>query len=89
MLRAIQNLIELGISKNEILSDYILIGHKQIKNTESPGTNVLNELQKWPHYVTDLTSLRIENCQVMNASINVFSSEEMTTLEAKLSSIEG
>jgi hypothetical protein len=50
MLAAAKSLIECGVERNSILPDYKLLGHSQVRNTECPGTELLNEIMTWPHW---------------------------------------
>ncbi|XP_070550429.1 peptidoglycan recognition protein 4-like [Ptychodera flava] len=49
-LQAIRDLIELGIHKKYIPKDYILRGHKDIKNKDCPGHKFYEEIVQWPNY---------------------------------------
>lgn len=50
MLAAAQSLIQCGVELNSISTDYKLLGHSQVRNTECPGTALLNEIKTWPHW---------------------------------------
>ncbi|XP_011873222.1 PREDICTED: peptidoglycan-recognition protein LC-like [Vollenhovia emeryi] len=49
-LHAAQKIIELGVKAGKIASDYILLGHRQISKTLSPGDALYNEIKRWPHW---------------------------------------
>ncbi|XP_067615335.1 peptidoglycan-recognition protein SB1-like [Eurosta solidaginis] len=45
-----QQLIMYGINMGHIQRNYILLGHRQVKAADCPGTRLYNELKGWPHY---------------------------------------
>ncbi|KZC08445.1 Peptidoglycan-recognition protein LE, partial [Dufourea novaeangliae] len=45
-----KRLIELGVDKGKIASDYKLLGHRQISRTLSPGDALYKVIQTWPHW---------------------------------------
>ncbi|XP_049828073.1 uncharacterized protein LOC126267162 isoform X3 [Schistocerca gregaria] len=47
---ALRQLIELGVREGFIAENYKLLGHRQLANTESPGTRLYEELMTWPHW---------------------------------------
>ncbi|XP_049814378.1 uncharacterized protein LOC126260925 isoform X5 [Schistocerca nitens] len=47
---ALRQLIELGVQEGFIAENYKLLGHRQLANTESPGTRLYEELMTWPHW---------------------------------------
>ncbi|KAM3964005.1 peptidoglycan-recognition protein LB-like [Aphomia sociella] len=50
-LQTTKALIEEGVKRGYISSDYKLIGHKQVNPTECPGVALLNHISKWEHFV--------------------------------------
>ncbi|XP_062554648.1 peptidoglycan-recognition protein LB isoform X1 [Armigeres subalbatus] len=50
MISAAQSLIEYGVRRSIIASNYTLIGHRQVRPTECPGEKLFKEIQNWPHY---------------------------------------
>jgi N-acetylmuramoyl-L-alanine amidase len=50
MLATAKSLIECGVERNSTSPDYKLLGHSQVRNTECPGTALLNEIKTWPHW---------------------------------------
>lgn len=54
MLDAVKNLIALGIENGHIEKNYTLIGHRQVRNTECPGTRLFEEISKWQHFSLDV-----------------------------------
>lgn len=50
MLKAVQTLIDYGVRKNIIASNYTLIGHRQTRPTECPGDRLFKEMQNWAHF---------------------------------------
>ncbi|XP_033223719.1 peptidoglycan-recognition protein LC-like [Belonocnema kinseyi] len=49
-LHAAQKLIELGVKEGKITEDYILLGHRQVAKTLSPGDALYKIIQTWPHW---------------------------------------
>ncbi|XP_055603466.1 peptidoglycan-recognition protein 2-like [Uranotaenia lowii] len=49
-LRAVNKLLECGVSLGELHPDYMLYGARQISATASPGTALYGDLQEWDHY---------------------------------------
>ena len=47
---AAQKLIELGVKEGKITKDYILLGHRQVSKTLSPGDVLYKIIQTWPHW---------------------------------------
>ncbi|PSN41491.1 Peptidoglycan-recognition protein LB [Blattella germanica] len=50
MLSLAKSMIQCGVERGSIASDYKLIGHSQVRRTECPGQALLNEIKKWPHW---------------------------------------
>lgn len=50
MLNSVKKLITYGISSGHIHSNYTLLGHRQVRNTECPGERLFNEISKWPKF---------------------------------------
>ncbi|XP_053958589.1 peptidoglycan-recognition protein LB isoform X1 [Anastrepha ludens] len=51
MLKAVKSLIEFGVANNYIDPQYKLLGHRQVRDTECPGTRLFDEISSWPHFV--------------------------------------
>ncbi|KAL4711872.1 hypothetical protein ACJJTC_006041 [Scirpophaga incertulas] len=49
-LQTTKELIEYGVSKGFIRSDYKLMGHQQVMPTECPGGALFNTISKWDHF---------------------------------------
>ncbi|XP_058790510.1 peptidoglycan-recognition protein SB1-like [Phymastichus coffea] len=49
-LENLQKLIQYGIEKGKIHKNYILLGLKQFRNTNSPGQVLFKIIQKWDHW---------------------------------------
>ncbi|KAL5273975.1 hypothetical protein ACFFRR_000625 [Megaselia abdita] len=45
-----KELIAYGVSQGYLSSNYVLYGHRQVGSTECPGTNLYNEIKKWPKW---------------------------------------
>lgn len=50
MMEAVKKLVEFGVSKGFIAENYTLLGHRQVRDTECPGTKLFDEISKWPHF---------------------------------------
>lgn len=53
MLKRVKQLIEYGLTEGRIAKDYILLGHRQVRNTECPGQALYNEISSWPHFLAE------------------------------------
>jgi peptidoglycan recognition protein LC len=49
-MRSLRILMEEGVRLGKVDPNYRLIGHRQVSNTESPGSKFFNVLQTWPHW---------------------------------------
>ncbi|XP_050353194.1 peptidoglycan-recognition protein LB-like [Nymphalis io] len=49
-LKTAQALIAAGVEMGYIKSDYKLVGHRQVRDTECPGNALYKEIQNWAHY---------------------------------------
>lgn len=47
-------LIEDGIKRNEIDPDYVVYGQRQLRNFDSPGLMLYNQIIKWNHWSKDV-----------------------------------
>lgn len=54
MFEAALLLIDDGVKKKKIESNYKVVCHNQTANIRSPGINVIKEVVKWPHYDSGL-----------------------------------
>lgn len=54
MIEAAQDLLKIGLDDGKLEKDYIIVAHNQTYNTQSPGTNVFNQIKYWPHYSPDV-----------------------------------
>lgn len=50
MLEAVHGLITYGIQIGKISSNYTLMGHRQVRDTECPGDALFNLIRDWPHW---------------------------------------
>lgn len=53
MLDSAKRLIEHGLTEGQISSNYVLLGHRQVRNTECPGEILFSEISSWPHFSSD------------------------------------
>jgi N-acetylmuramoyl-L-alanine amidase len=49
-IEAAEELLALGVKLEKLSVFYALIAHNQTSDTDSPGTNVVKVIQKWPHW---------------------------------------
>uniref|UniRef100_A0A8C2UJE4 Peptidoglycan-recognition protein n=1 Tax=Chinchilla lanigera TaxID=34839 RepID=A0A8C2UJE4_CHILA len=49
-LRAAQNLLACGVARGALKSNYQLKGHRDVQQTLSPGDQLYQIIQSWPHY---------------------------------------
>ncbi|XP_023944694.2 peptidoglycan recognition protein [Bicyclus anynana] len=56
-LEAVRKLIQCGVDKGHLTSDYHLLAHRQLISTESPGRKLYREIRTWPHYLENATSI--------------------------------
>ncbi|KAG7307908.1 hypothetical protein JYU34_006523 [Plutella xylostella] len=56
-LLAAEKLIECGVTEEHLSPSYSLVGHRQLRPTESPGKNLYEIIQKWPHYLENVDDI--------------------------------
>jgi N-acetylmuramoyl-L-alanine amidase len=49
-LEEAQALLDVSVEKKKLSKDYILVGHRQVINTDSPGQALFEILKTWPHW---------------------------------------
>ncbi|XP_015124717.1 peptidoglycan-recognition protein SC2 [Diachasma alloeum] len=49
-LRTAQLLLESGVKDGKLTSDYKLLGHRQVRETASPGDKLYEIIKTWPHW---------------------------------------
>ena len=47
---AVKALIQCGVDKGYIATNYSLYGHRDVGTTACPGTAFYHVIQTWPHY---------------------------------------
>lgn len=52
-LTACKKLLACGVSQGELSEDYSLIAASQVSSTLSPGLTLYNEIQEWPHWLSN------------------------------------
>lgn len=52
-LKVIKQLIDYGVQNGKIHPEYILLGHRQVRDTACPGNALFNEIKTWPHWVAE------------------------------------
>ncbi|KAH8354880.1 hypothetical protein KR093_000332, partial [Drosophila rubida] len=50
MVSAAKGILADAVSRGQIVSGYILYGHRQVSATECPGTNLWNEIRNWSNW---------------------------------------
>ncbi|XP_011197145.2 peptidoglycan-recognition protein LB [Zeugodacus cucurbitae] len=50
MLQVAQDFIKYSMEEGHLRDDYILHGHRQVRNTECPGDALYAVIKKWPHW---------------------------------------
>ena len=54
-LNITKSMIQCGIDSNFIVEDYVLFGHRDVRDTECPGEALYQEILTWPHKGLPLT----------------------------------
>jgi N-acetylmuramoyl-L-alanine amidase len=49
-LEEAQALLAVSVKNRKLAADYILLGHLQVSNTDSPGLALYKILKTWPHW---------------------------------------
>ncbi|XP_060056952.1 peptidoglycan recognition protein 3 isoform X2 [Erinaceus europaeus] len=49
-LEAAQNLIQCAVDQGHLVPDYLLVGHRDVIDTLSPGQALYDIIKMWPHY---------------------------------------
>eukprot|EP00099_Drosophila_melanogaster_P010818 NP_001285128.1 peptidoglycan recognition protein SA, isoform B [Drosophila melanogaster] len=52
-LQAAKDLLACGVQQGELSEDYALIAGSQVISTQSPGLTLYNEIQEWPHWLSN------------------------------------
>jgi N-acetylmuramoyl-L-alanine amidase len=42
--------LEVSVKNKKLSTDYILVGHRQVSNTDSPGQVLFEIVKTWPHW---------------------------------------
>uniref|UniRef100_A0A1I8N480 Peptidoglycan-recognition protein n=1 Tax=Musca domestica TaxID=7370 RepID=A0A1I8N480_MUSDO len=50
-INAAKNLLAAAVSRGQIVSGYVLYGHRQVGSTDCPGTHLWNEIKTWAHWM--------------------------------------
>lgn len=50
MLKLAKEFIDYSVLQKQLKSDYILYGHRQVRDTECPGQALYNEIKSWDHW---------------------------------------
>lgn len=51
MLLKTEDLINYAVKEKYLSPDYTLHGHRQVRETDCPGTALYNLIKSWPHFV--------------------------------------
>lgn len=68
-LTALNSLIKCGVTIGKIQRDYKLIGHRQARDTECPGTRFYEYIQKLPNWTNKLNPI-YDRQQISNSTSN-------------------
>ena len=49
-LEEAQALLEVSVKSKKLSSDYILVSHRQVSQTDSPGEALFRIMKTWPHW---------------------------------------
>ncbi|XP_046344663.1 N-acetylmuramoyl-L-alanine amidase-like [Haliotis rufescens] len=49
-LNALKQLIKCGVDNGKIRTDYVIYGHRDVRQTACPGQKFYDLIQTWPHY---------------------------------------
>ncbi|XP_030381094.1 peptidoglycan-recognition protein SA [Scaptodrosophila lebanonensis] len=52
-LDAAKSLLACGVKQGELSEDYHLLAASQVSDTKSPGLTLYNEIQEWPHWLSN------------------------------------
>ncbi|XP_020803736.1 peptidoglycan-recognition protein SA [Drosophila serrata] len=52
-LQSAKSLLRCGVRQGELSEDYALIAASQVISTQSPGLTLYNEIQEWPHWLSN------------------------------------
>ncbi|XP_044763069.1 peptidoglycan-recognition protein LB isoform X2 [Coccinella septempunctata] len=52
-LDVVKKLIDYGVQNGKIRPDYMLLGHRQVRDTECPGDALFKEIKTWPHWIAE------------------------------------
>lgn len=52
-LTACKKLLACGVAQGDLSEDYSLIAASQVSSTQSPGLTLYNEIQEWPHWLSN------------------------------------
>ncbi|XP_044737980.1 peptidoglycan-recognition protein LB-like isoform X3 [Chrysoperla carnea] len=89
-LKTVKKLIQCGVENGYIRSDYILMGHRQVRDTECPGDALYKEIQTWPHYSPTPNQSIIEDHNILTSDFKHVSSfwhiNERFVFDTKMSS---
>lgn len=56
-LQALQDLLSCSVEEKHLKEDYKLVGHRQLRATESPGATLQAIIEMWPHWLADVKYL--------------------------------
>lgn len=62
MLSALKDFLKYSVDSGHLKHNYMMMGHRQVRNTECPGQRLYDEIKTWDHYVSkpaDHTDLHI------------------------------
>lgn len=69
-LKVVHQLIEFGVKTGKISKDYKLLGHRQIKPTECPGSALFEEISHWDHFIKNYSPITTTTAKPSNKESN-------------------
>jgi hypothetical protein len=62
MLTTLRIFLKYSVDKGYLKQSYMMMGHRQVRDTECPGQRLYEEIKKWDHHIekpADHTDLQI------------------------------
>lgn len=54
-LQALQDFLSCNVEEKHLKEDYKLVGHGQLRATESPGAALQKIIETWPHWLSNVS----------------------------------
>lgn len=52
MLQTAHNLIKYSLDSGILIRNYMVMGHRQVRETECPGQRLFDEIKTWDHFIS-------------------------------------